>query len=42
MRGEKRSGITLRGEDESQGTVGCKARADALAIVPLRAEIEVQ
>jgi hypothetical protein len=42
MRGEKRSGIILRGEDESSGIVGCKARADSLAMVPVRAEIEVQ
>ena len=42
MRDEERSEIILRGEDESPGTVGCKARADSLAIVPVRAEIEVQ
>jgi hypothetical protein len=42
MRGAKSSGIILRDEDESPGTVGCKARADSLAIVPVRASIGVQ
>jgi hypothetical protein len=42
MRGEKRSEIILRGEDESQGTVGCKTGTDSLAIVAMRAQIEVR
>jgi hypothetical protein len=42
MRDEERSAIILRGEDESRGTVGDKARAVSLAIVPVRAQMEVQ
>jgi len=42
MRGQKRSEIILRGEDRSEGTVDCNARADSLAIVLVRAEMELQ
>ena len=42
MRGEQRSDIILRGEDRSEGTAGRNARADSLAIVLSRAEMELQ